>query len=507
MGAGAQGGARGGAPVLVWGQRRVRPARVEWIAAGKKKLSTVLREAAPAPGELVRVFLCGDRPGGGSGNPEGFHRWLDDVPDGWVAGEHWLADLMAPFLSFRTEGEQPGRVEVLRAATWFGEVDPLDRWKPTDARSAMHALEAALAAVPGAEGAQVLRTPAATGRQLLQELLKPGEALPVLDGAARELIRSTSGQGRFEVFTGAETIPGLHKRDMRLAYAASTRELGCGPAIHRDYGAGRPLGDVWADHGRFTARDLTYWPGRYRVTARVPADWSHVGLLPQMGDDGRWWFPSRPGEVVEGWVGGAELQHAWSVGWTDVTVHELLAFTRWKDVGRGQGPLARWSDALVRLRERFAGDTVQDRLVRTAVRAILLHGIGALHGSPARRTVTLPGDRLKELPGDGWATGERRRLRWDGDVVVWQETTGPGSRPEMAHPELSAQVWDRTRARVARQLLTVDRDELVAVQLDALYLTGDPGWPDDGKVGRFKPEQTWPGPLPRPRSLAELQAI
>jgi hypothetical protein len=54
------------------------------------------------------------------------------------------------------------------------------------------------------------------------------------------------------------------------------------------------------------------------------------------------------------------------------------------------------------------------------------------------------------------------------------------------HPELSAQVWARARARVARAALRVPLPDLLRIEGDALWVTHDPRWPDDGKPGTFR---------------------
>src|SRR5690606_21657835 len=101
--------------------------------------------------------------------------------------------------------------------------------------------------------------------------------------------------------------------------------------------------------------------------------------------------------------------------------------------------------------------------------------------------------------------------RAEGDKLVWTELTEP-AWPEMAHPEWSAQVYGRARARLLSApggagALGVERSELVAFRTDAIYMTTDPHWNDDGRPGRYRHVRTIPGPIKRPTTQRELLAV
>jgi hypothetical protein len=106
--------------------------------------------------------------------------------------------------------------------------------------------------------------------------------------------------------------------------------------------------------------------------------------------------------------------------------------------------------------------------------------------------------------------------RIEGDSLVWAERR-PVPWPEMVHPEWPAAVWARCRVRmldsptprkgVRAGALHVPAAELLAIRTDALYLTRDPGWADDGEPGRLRRKSARPGPLPAPSTVGQLLAL
>lgn len=430
--------------------------------------------------EVERVYLVGPRPG--DGTAAGLRRWAAGaVPPGWVPHGALYAEGVTPAMRYQRTGDGPP-VELVAASAWYPDA--------TDPATTAAAHELLRELVGGAfDGGELLTTPASTGRLLLMRSLG-GRSFPVLDTDTQELIRSTSGQGRIELLApAAAELPELVAYDGRLMYAGCVRELGHGVPTHDD-------GDEYAGMVR----------GRYRVRFTVPRDWCHVGLLGVHDGDG-WRWPSTPGEEHETWADGAEVGLAIAHGWT-VRIRERLLFPE----HRGR-PLDGWASRLVAIREQLLaraavgaveGETA--RLAAAGVRSILLHGIGALHGTPHRvtRASTNPGDVPAEA-GDSW--------RIEGDTHVWSEAEA-ASWPAMCHPEWSAAVWARARVRLLHApagrgqapagALHVARSQLVAFRTDAVYLASDPRWHDDGAVGRLRRVSSTPGPMPWPRSHGDL---
>jgi len=412
-----------------------------------------------------RVFIAGVLPFAGV---TGARVWAaGDLPNGWTLSPrgHYF-DGSAPTLRYeRADGRS---VEVLSGAPWFGEVTA------EQGRDAWEVL--ALRVGKRFRGAVLLSTPASTGRDLFARSLGD-RVFPVLSSDLQELIRSTSGQGRIEWFDGP-SIRELVEYDGRMMYAGCARELGHGvPTFdHVDEYAG-------------------YTRGRYQVEVTVPAAWRHVGILGVTeGRDG-WRWPAEPGEQFTTWCDSSELAVALDHGW-HVRILSRLLFHEHR-----RRPLDNWIGGLLAL------DLGDDDRIRRAVRAMILFGIGAMHGRPHR--VSRSSTRASDVPPN---------VRVSHDPVTgtyeWTEVGGV-AWPEMSHPEWTAAVWGRARARLcvaprgAAGMLTVPRSSVVACRTDAIYLDHDPHWHDTGAVGQFRHVRTWveQSERPRPSDLASLQAV
>lgn len=451
------------APVLRRARRRFRARRREWIESDGLTLAQVLDQL---DAETSTGYLIGRRAGGGT--IDGLREWSADVPAGWRPADagHWIKGAF-PVLRYTDHYDRT--VELHRAASWFGD----DATTPAECEAAWRELERAVS-VTFDEGA-LLDTPAATGRYLLLRSVPFSRSWPCLSEDDQALVRATSGQGRTQVIPrGAETLPRLYRLDGRFMYSALCWGLGSGP-VQRDRLA------VFEPQRR----------GRYLVTATVPAGWEHVGILPAIGDDG-WLYPAEPGQSFKTWADGCEVAIALRHGW-GVKVHErfLLDYD-------GTGPLDTWATKLRRLRARD-----QAPMLAGAWRRILLHGIGALHGRP--RSNQHASTDESDVPADaiGW--------HMQGDVHVWTTAGEAPTWAEMSHPEWSAAIWARCRARLldgpqSTGVLHVDPAHVVGFRTDAVYLTEDPAWPDDGKEGRFRCTGRWTD-VPAPASGPELLAV
>ena len=154
--------------------------------------------------------------------------------------------------------------------------------------------------------------------------------------------------------------------------------------------------------------------------------------------------------------------------------------------------------------------------VESALRAILLQTIGGFHSLGRDRTMVV--ESTFDVPPEHQGT-----IRTYGDVVTYLIPAELNARlQQFHHPEYSAQVWARERARILlgptapytqhgvewKQwgALEVDPGQLIGVNGDALYLTAVPqaalpteqGGGDDGKVGRLR-VKGWIGePMPVP---------
>ena len=434
-----------------------------------------------------RIYLVGERPGGGT--YDGLLGWLLDapLPPAWRAGAHYLGDAMLPVLRF--EHVAGAKVEVLRVATWLGDGD----YSCADAADALRLTLELLRWQWKSGDVELLGTPATTGRDLWLRTIPDDVGWPVLSPELQQLVRSTSGQGRWEhrADQHGDTIAGLHGYDMRFSYAGLVDEIG-GPLVAHD---DRPCFEP-------------YQRGRYRVSVTVPDGWDHVGLLGIPNRRGIGWeWPAEPGRTFETWADGAELHLAADHGWR-FDVLERLLFA-------DGDPLRTWRDRLVRARDEAARreqagrlDPAAAKLVRDALRSLVLHTIGAFHasGSPVTRTASRA-DAERMMPPESAPS-----MTIHGDTVLWQEPQAAVWR-ELAHPEWSAAVWARCRTRLLSHrptgtgALHVPPASVLSMRTDALYVTDDPGWPDPGRVGLLRPTCQLDGPLPTPQTPDALHAL
>lgn len=471
---------------------------------------TVCVPAAPVPellhqaampevpaGEHVRLILTGPAPmdtSRGATMPEAVRAWaLTDLPEGWAAESHYLADPAAPVLRFRHDHGR--RVTIVRGAAWWGESDA----PPAVCQSAWDGLERSLAAVPAFAGAGLADTPATTGRALWRRTIPEGKAYPVLGDELRELLAATAGQGRIEL-RPAPAVPwagGVRDftyLDGRFMYAALTWGMPIGEP-RRWTGAEVDQLDAGAMMRTLRGR------GRWRVTVTVPAGWRHVGLLmaPEAAG-GAWRYPSEPGETFTTWADGCEVWLAGVHGWEPV-IHEGLTWAEGK-------PLNLWTDELVGVWSRAnAAHTPAGDLGANAVRSILLKAIGAFATRQHPTTHAAPVDSDPEVPPG-------TPVRVVGDQLVWETPGGLNAwSAETAHPEWAATIWARARSRLLDApgvrgertgALHLDPSRVIAFRTDALYVVGDPRWGDDGKPGRFRSKGTRPGAFGWPTSAAEL---
>lgn len=441
--------------------------------------------ALRADGNSLRLMLTGPTPP---------RDWFTAAAPGWstlrVFPDH---DLPAARYENLTTGV---RVEVRRAAEWFGDGD----YNHTDAQRAWAALRGLLhlANLPGV----LLRSPGATGVRLWS--MGAGKDAPApLDDDVQALIRSTTPQHRIELFPPrTDTMPGLWVIDGRWMYAALLRELGQGPA--RMMTAAEATQHATDEYAR----------ARYRVKFTAPPEWEAL-RLPGL-------LMTRAGDAIEdGW-------HAPTSGVTWCDAAELQLARRWEwraeileGIAYGKGrPLDTWGERLMRARDRATDGTYGEpvgAMLRTAVRSILLHAIGSFH-SAGRSEMTVTGSPMRRPAGDGWELPDTLN---DGRAV-WRRQAPTASAQALAtrHPEWSSGIWGRAHARILENP-TSDRTrhggalyldnphELVSIYGDAVMTTRLPQWAtlDDGKPGRLRVKAHLCGPLPWPRTARERDEL
>jgi hypothetical protein len=278
-------------------------------------------------------------------------------------------------------------------------------------------------------------------------------------------------QHRLELLQTEGMLPGCVVYDGRAMYlGVASLPVGTGPVRH--VGAGhRPSPDD---------------RGRVRVRFTVPPDWKHVGLLGvPPGDGTAWRWPSEPGSTWETWCDVAEVRLSEAYHWRVEVLEGWL-------LGRA-APLAPWAGRLETLYDRAmrAGDPLLARLYRD----ICIITIGELHSRGLRdaETPIQRGHEALIAPGEAWSVTP------DGYTV--HERVSRDKPADTFHPEWAAGVWSYTHYRIARALLSVPVEQIIAVRGDAIYLTEAPTWVDSGRVGALRFQGYAPGPLPAPRSF------
>lgn len=397
--------------------------------------------------------------------------------DRLVAGHECETFLDGHYPVVRVDGRT-----VTDAAQWFGPGAV-----PELANEAWAWVEAAIGRAWKDPSVVLLSTPGTTGRDLWLRT-HAADGCPVMPGPLQDLVRGTSAQGRIETYPGPSPLAGFYEYDMRVAYAAVLRGMPMGTPEHRN-----PSQDEIVEGVRC----------RVEVRFRPPTGWGHVGLLAVRADDGSLSWPTTDEWYGPTWADGCEVALAIREGWAVEVVNGLV----WPRQG---DPLRTWADRLLAVLKdaemverlgaygrRVPGPNPLYPHIRAMVRAIILHTVGAFHGSPQRVT-----KRAGDL--DGAPIGADMLRVHDDGSVSWRETRA-AAWPEACHPEWSSHIWARNRVRLLRNpagggMLTVPAAHLVAVRTDAVYTSEPTGWEtgDDGKPGRWVLKSAVTGPVERP---------
>jgi len=459
-----------------------------------------------------RIMLTGKRP-----EPEpGIRHWLYVQTPGWIPGSHWVNN--GPPTGRFAHASTGFKVEVRTAEEWF-EDTPLT---PQQARMAWNVTASILKHAD--EKARMFMSPAATGTNLWAlSLPKNVNPVPVDDDIAEE-IHFTSGQHHYDHLVAGPSFadhedcvplidPEATKKisefayvDGRFMYAGVGRELGIGPARRLNSEAAWEL-----------LEQDPYARARLHVRFRVPEGWNHVGLL---GVKHReiskgWFYPNKPGATHDTWADASEIHVALRHGW-EIRPHEAILF-------RKARPLDTFTDRLTRARQRVAEHPDMHpelrRAVMVALRAIMLHSIGAFAagGRDETRVATDP----FEIPAEYQKSAVPQGKLW----IYRVPSYSTARTNSFYHPELAAQIWGRARARVLHGpsslgaftsgALAVDPSTLVGIQGDAIFTTSLPSWSlpvsngggDDGKTGRLRLQGYIRGSFKTPQTLEQRTAL
>lgn len=437
------------------------------------------------------VMLTGTVPKG----IENIALFLGAETPGWIHGQHWIEQ--EPTGRYK-HGITGGSVKISYARSWFDNQE----MKPAQAGHAWNVVTKLLAGVEP-KMTTPMESPGATGAYLWGHGLGAKYELEPVDDYVAELIHATSGQHHIEHLVAGpnasahpDSVPLIDPdktpdisefaySDGRFMYAAQCAELGVGPAR-----------ELRRDEATDLFRASPYAKARYRIKFTVPDTWDHVGIfgIQERMDSTTWHYPNRPGASAETWADHREMIVAAKHGWL-IEPLEAIQFTE------KMRPLDTFANRIMRVREQIAQvqnvDPVVVKAVSAAFRNMLIHGIGKF-AARSQETMFKVGS-INEVPEE---------LRQDAKVVGDQFTYR--SRPPMSerqksfyHPELAAQVWGLSRARIMdgpaanghkSGALHVNPRTLIGMHGDAIYTSELPPWAlpteqnggDDGKAGRIR---------------------
>lgn len=499
-----------------WSSRRAidHTGRIGPIPAGPRRKNPNLADCldAAARGVYQRIVFVGAVPP----PREDVTHWLYVETPGWEPKQRWRNPAAAKFEPAHADQDDESAypkgyaIEVRTAEEWFGSI-PLN---PPQARDAWNVLWKTVTKLsPGQRELGLMRSPAATGANLWAASLPRDLKLEATEQDIRAEMRSNDGQHHIDSFvSGTECdcgdcnalvlpdqngkIPAFYYVDGRFMYSACCRELGI---------AGRRITGEKARELLFFSERGRYERARYKVTARVPDDWSHIGVLPAKKEGTKkWHYPNRPGATFTTWADSAEVDLALNLGWHIEPIEGVL-FTKARVMDT-------FADRIKRARTAIAEDRDLEPLVKQAVsaalRQIMVSGIGNL--APRPRTIEKNARTLREVPLE-----YRHEAVQHGKHFVWNEVAERDTTASNGWywPELSVQVWGRSRARVLRTpmaksirggALAVPPETLIGINGDAIYTTALPPWAlpehagggDDGQPGRLRIQ----GGLPRPQN-------
>lgn len=492
-------------------------------------LSEVLQSIFSA-GSCNRLYICGTL-------PENYETWLTDAvmwrdytteKRGHYFDKEKAENHVARY-QHRVTGDE---IEIRTMSSWFGD----GAYTVEQAREAMGLLNQHLARA-FTEQAKAYATPALTFQScwdLLNRMEK--KQFHVLPDEIRATIRRSSGQGRIELCTapGLDKIPGLYYYDGVFEYAALT--WGMPTELEAHDNKNEHAGKV---------------PARYRIRYTVPADWAHVGLFmtPKEQatgnalDNASWCYPGAAyaGKTFETWADGAELdvlidhyapaldmpdnatkeqyRTAKERAYTDgrsagfaawqIEIVERIVFKPEKE-SVNKKPLDTITSRLVRMRAKVEDEARQDsgratvyKLVRGAIRNILLHGIGSFNRSNRDSTYILT---ASETAPDGYTNV--RPIGNDLLVYTVPQQTEKYTQ-QFEHPEWAHLIWARCRARMTRAALSLPREAVVAIRTDAIATTcAQPQWATSEKIGTLREKWRIEKTLKAPHnSLDELDKL
>lgn len=389
-------------------------------------------------------------------------------------------------------------------ATPFAEAD-LPAWlgpwaEQLDGKNQRHLWATLRAHVRALWGVECQRTPTLTGAATIEVSLPRGPegpyVYPALPPAVQTILHRHTPNHRQECHTPLPP-PVLREAalyDRRLAFLSYLRHL---PTARHG---------VQHDEGEAFVVSRAGW---YRCEVQVPSDWRHVGAVPWPRPIGIGWdYPATPGAIFESWLSWREVFLLRELAWAHVIRERILLDAL---SGPGADPLHTWARRIHQL------VSAADRLERTplnlawryAVRALAIRPLGLFHRRPLEPPAVYAS--AYALPPDLEPDSVVAPLA-DGRLEVRRPAPADSRQGRWHRPEWWAAIIAACRVAITRLALDVPREQLGAIDGDALYVLHGPlDVQDSGRIGALRCDRHWTFAKPQlaPTSLAgwrELKA-
>lgn len=351
-------------------------------------------------------------------------------------------------------------------------------------------------------------TPTRTAMDLVRRKLPYGAKYEALPSDIEAILMKNFSQQRNELIShGYDTATDVHLYDGRFMYASCLRNVPVGAILHDT-----------------TDKYLPYVAGFYRVKARVPDNWQHIGLLPckntashnqQQGST----YPRIPGTVFESWCSDRELRLALDYRW-ECKIQERILWpqtqVRKKEVGEevykslGQDPLRYFGEGLTTIRQTMLPTlelpTRQKELIGEGLRNLLMHGVGGMHASEKYQDREVTDLRFlpDEIPFENvFETG-------DGTYRYKEPKTKTEWEQEQFQPHWIQYLYCDCKTKVTKFVVEyIPFEQCLAIRTDGVWTLGPCDVPSDsGKVGVFREKSlSKRGPFPYPTNNKAIEKL
>lgn len=329
----------------------------------------------------------------------------------------------------------------------------------------------------------LLPTPTMSGKELIAISLPFNKEYATIDKETADFIHRNYGQARIEHFAPKQEEPfTLYCPDGMWMYASCISNL--------------PIGEYERDSIDKFEKHI---PGFYHCNVTVPSNWQHIGLLASDKKVSDLWEYPNTG-TFQSWTTYKELELALENGWHIEILERIL----WRDTDKLTDPLATWRKNLVALRTKYSVKSdIIHRLIKGAIRNILLHTVGSFHATEYKIEHFTP---IKDLP---LPDCKKEIMKATSKGMQWIEYKPlSGDRLLFSHPEWSAMAWGMARWRLAKFALRLPFESIVSMSTDCVYTSVNPEWIEQentGKPGSFRLKDeysnfTWPATWPEMRA-------